>query len=109
MEFDIYSLVVGIQDPKDLNRAEAQKQAYKEICVRVAQVTETDGWKELLKEMEQFEKAHSLSPEFYSQDPNLAHIHTGVLYTLKHIRTWADKANSFIKQKEYAQSQAQEK
>lgn len=107
MEYDIFSLAVGIQNPEDQAAADKAKKDYAELAVKVSIMTQSEGWQELLKEIAAFEKMHNLKPEFYSEDPKLAHIHTGVNYALKYVRDWADKANSFIKEQEYEQAQKQ--
>lgn len=100
MEFDIFSLVVGVQNEKDQADIDRAKRQYAELAIKIHEMTQTDGWQELLKEITAFEERHCLKPEFYSNDPKLAHIHTGALYALKYVRDWADKANSFIKEQQ---------
>lgn len=105
MEFDLFSLVIGINNPDEQAEIENAKKKYAEMAVSIHEMTQTDGWKHLIDEVEMFEELHSLKPEFYSDDPKLAHIHTGALYALKHVKDWAEKANEFIKQQEYEQAQ----
>lgn len=105
MEFDPFSLVIGINSPEDQDEIENARRKYAEMAVSIHEMTQTEGWKHLLDEVGKFEELHSLKPEFYSNNPNLAHIHTGALYALKHVKDWAENANSFIKQQEYEQAQ----
>lgn len=101
MNDDVFSLVLGLQGtPEEKAEQELLEKKRIELCLRVEEMTKQEGWKDLLEEIEAFEKLHSLAPQFYSDDAKLAHIHTGALYAMKFIRDWAVNCKSFIEEYE---------
>ncbi len=103
---DVFSLVLGIEDPKEQEETDRIIAEYRQLAIHVVQMTQSEGWKYFEKEIAAFEEKHKLHPEFYSQDEKLAHIHTGALYAIKFIKDWVENAQLFVN-KEYEQSKEQ--
>lgn len=100
---DPFSFVLGIESEDDQRAREDKKQKYAEAAAQVVQMMEKEGWKHLLAELDRLEKMHSCEPAVYSENPKLAHIHTGILHAISFIRTWTTQCQVFVKEKEYEQ------
>lgn len=100
MEFDNTDFFTSIANqtgsPEELEKINQELAEFKQISIEIVKMSETFGWKYIVEKLEELEKLNRLSPEFYAQDPNLAHKHTGALQVIQSVKTYPDVCKQFL-------------
>lgn len=95
---DPFNLLINFNNPDDADEVQKNLDEFKEISIKVVEMSQTEGFKHFMKMIEDLEKTQQVHPVFYSQDPALAHKHAGALSVLKVIKEWPDTCIKFLDQ-----------